>query len=94
MRIEAWENRRPVSAWLPVVDDRRYVTGISLYRFGLPDVDQALCNACGLCWIYCPEGAIRLAEDQLLFDLEDCRGCGLCAEECPRQAIRMSEERE
>ena len=89
MKVEHWARSRPKSAWLPAVDDRRYVTAISSYRFGKPELDPEACNDCCLCWVYCPEGAITRGEDRVFFDYDDCRGCGLCARECPRQAIQM-----
>jgi 2-oxoacid:acceptor oxidoreductase delta subunit (pyruvate/2-ketoisovalerate family) len=91
MKVEFWDQVRPKTPWLPVVDDRRYVTDISTYLFGIPDIDDELCNECSLCWIYCPEGAITRGSDGLIVDYEDCRGCGLCAHECSRQAISMVE---
>jgi len=89
MRIEPWEDKRPISPWLPVIEDRRYVLENAPVSARLPTVNQEDCVLCGLCWIYCPEGAISMSADKLLFDLADCRGCGLCAHECPRNAIEM-----
>lgn len=92
MNVQPWTERRPKSAWLPAVDDRRYVTGVGTYRFGKPRLDPEACDLCSLCWVYCPEGAVTRGEGRVIFDYADCRGCGLCAHECPRQAITMVEE--
>jgi pyruvate ferredoxin oxidoreductase delta subunit len=52
-------------------------------------VDKELCNACGLCAQYCPDGVI---DEELNIDLDYCKGCGICANECPKQAIAMVRE--
>ena len=92
MKVEFWDNERPIAPFLRLEDDRNYVNGISTYRFGVPRLDAELCNDCSLCWIYCPEGAITRGPEGLIIDFEDCRGCGLCAHECPRQAFSMVED--
>jgi len=91
VKVEFWDQERPKAPWLPVVDDRRYVTEITTYLFGMPQIENELCNECNLCWVYCPEGTIKRGSDGFIIDYEDCRGCGLCAYECPRQAISMVE---
>ncbi len=64
------------------------------WRTGLkPAVDLSLCVNCLLCWLYCPDSAVRLdgtAFDG--FDLDHCKGCELCAEVCPVDAIEMVED--
>jgi len=49
-----------------------------------------------MCYIFCPEGCIKLDEADEYFkaDLYYCKGCGICARECPAQAIKMVEEEE
>ena len=66
------------------------------WRTFYPVHDPEKCTNCLLCWIYCPDSAIRVKEGKFLeFDLKHCKGCGICAEECPDkiQAISMAEER-
>ena len=92
MKVAEWEKGRPVGPWLPVIRDRRYVDGLTAHRLGSPKLDTEACTMCSLCWILCPEGAIRRGPDELIIDYEDCRGCGLCAAECPRDAITMLKE--
>jgi len=65
------------------------------WRSERPVVDKAECNKCALCWLYCPDGAIKILDDGYYeADLYYCKGCGICAGECPRNAITMIEEEE
>jgi len=74
------------------VDAERLRTGG--WRTGLkPDVDQAACVDCLLCWLYCPDSAIVLDGLRFAgFDLEVCKGCELCSVVCPTGAIAMVTE--
>ncbi len=49
------------------------------------------CNACGNCWIFCPDVAVIL-ESLPQLDREHCKGCGICATECPRGVVYMREK--
>jgi pyruvate ferredoxin oxidoreductase delta subunit len=60
-----------------------------------PVIDHSKCipetknkAACFLCWLYCPDGVIKMSIP-VEIDLDYCKGCGICAEECPPNAIRM-----
>jgi NADPH-dependent glutamate synthase beta subunit-like oxidoreductase len=44
------------------------------------------CNACGTCFVFCPDAAIRW-DDGPVFDYQVCKGCGICTTECPGQAL-------
>ena len=61
------------------------------WRTGLkPAADLDLCVDCLLCWLYCPDSAVRLDHATFAgFDLEFCKGCELCATVCPTGAIQM-----
>jgi 2-oxoacid:acceptor oxidoreductase delta subunit (pyruvate/2-ketoisovalerate family) len=61
------------------------------WRTGVkPEVDLARCVNCLLCWLYCPDSAIRLdGTDFVGFDYDVCKGCEICAEICPTEAIEM-----
>jgi 2-oxoacid:acceptor oxidoreductase delta subunit (pyruvate/2-ketoisovalerate family) len=61
------------------------------WRTGLkPAVDLGLCVDCLLCWLYCPDSAVRLDGGAFSgFDLDYCKGCELCAVVCPTGAIEM-----
>lgn len=68
-----------------------YVTGG--WRSDRPVRDDAKCTQCLLCWIMCPDSAIRVADEKVVgFDLAHCKGCGVCAQVCPAEAISMSPE--
>jgi 2-oxoacid:acceptor oxidoreductase delta subunit (pyruvate/2-ketoisovalerate family) len=64
------------------------------WRTGVrPAVDLSLCVNCLLCWIYCPDSAVRLDGTAFAgFDLDYCKGCELCAEVCPVDAIEMVDD--
>jgi pyruvate ferredoxin oxidoreductase gamma subunit len=72
---------------------QRYHTGA--WRTMRPILDAAKCNDCLLCWLFCPDSAVRVEGGKMLgFDLEHCKGCGICAEVCPPRikAITMVAE--
>jgi pyruvate ferredoxin oxidoreductase delta subunit len=50
------------------------------------------CNACALCALFCPEGAIARQDGAMSIDYLYCKGCGICEVVCPvRNAIAMEE---
>ena len=68
-----------------------------------PQVDEALCNLCGLCVEACPCHAVELGEKGPVFTcpeacphsppcVESASFCGLCEEVCPTGAITCSFE--
>jgi 2-oxoacid:acceptor oxidoreductase delta subunit (pyruvate/2-ketoisovalerate family) len=61
------------------------------WRTGLkPEADLSACVNCLLCWLYCPDSAVRLDGTTFTgFDEDLCKGCELCAAVCPVGAIRM-----
>jgi pyruvate ferredoxin oxidoreductase delta subunit len=41
------------------------------------------CSNCMLCWLYCPDMSIIVADGRVTgIDFEYCKGCGICALEC------------
>lgn len=57
------------------------------WRSQRPIINSERCNQCGLCWMYCPDDAIRREDDSYRVCYKYCKGCGICAEECPKKAI-------
>lgn len=65
----------------------------------LPQLDESLCNLCGLCVEACPCHAVELGERGPIFDCpevclgtEGLEGCCLCEEVCPTGAITCAFE--
>jgi len=63
------------------------------WRNHKPVWDQDKCVQCGICYLFCPDGAISLNEDGYYeADLQYCKGCGLCSRQCPARCITMEDE--
>jgi 2-oxoacid:acceptor oxidoreductase delta subunit (pyruvate/2-ketoisovalerate family) len=62
------------------------------WRLLKPVVALEKCNRCLLCWLFCPEGAIRRNPAGIFVSLDYCKGCGICARECRKGAIDMVED--
>jgi pyruvate ferredoxin oxidoreductase gamma subunit len=63
------------------------------WRTERPVIDQSKCKRCFLCYLYCPDGAIHLDEQNYPhINYEFCKGCLICREECPTQAISFELE--
>ena len=55
-------------------------------------VIRAECTACGVCALFCPEGAVSREGDAMVVDDPDCKGCEICEVVCPvRNALVMEE---
>ncbi|AEA47546.1 4Fe-4S binding protein [Archaeoglobus veneficus] len=63
-----------------------------LWRTFKPIYNPEKCNHCLLCWLYCPENAIEVNDEEVKIDYEYCKGCGICAKICPKKALEMEEE--
>lgn len=58
------------------------------WRTERPVIELEKCKRCFLCYLYCPEAAMRLDPDNFPHvDYEHCKGCMICYEECPTDAI-------
>ncbi|MGQ9708457.1 MAG: 4Fe-4S binding protein [bacterium] len=63
------------------------------WRSNRPVWDKEKCRQCLLCWIYCPDSAITVADGKMVgIDYEYCKGCGICAGICPAKVIKMEKE--
>jgi len=64
------------------------------WRTHIPVIDEKKCVKCHLCWLYCPDTAIKKKKDGFVYpDLALCKGCHICAEVCPVKAITMVREK-
>lgn len=53
-------------------------------------IDQDKCDACGLCILSCPEGALAIVDGKARLVSESyCDGMGACVGECPRGAMTV-----
>lgn len=76
-----------------IVSDRSMAENLTGdWRSLRPVIDPALCTGCLICWKYCPEACLRLADKVPAIDLSYCKGCGICVEECPPRCMRMEPE--
>lgn len=63
------------------------------WRMEEPVIDMDACTRCSLCYVLCPDGAIRLDEDGYPhIDYEHCKGCMICREVCPPKVIATKKE--
>jgi pyruvate ferredoxin oxidoreductase gamma subunit len=63
------------------------------WRVERPEIDLEKCKRCFLCYLYCPDAAIRLDKDNYPhIDYDHCKGCMICYEECPTDAITRRPE--
>jgi len=76
-----------------VREGARGLYSIAAWRRFRPVFRPGECVQCFLCWIFCPDSAIRVEGGRVTgVDYEVCKGCGICARECPTR-IRPPEER-
>jgi len=62
------------------------------FRFEKPVWDKEKCIKCGVCYLFCPDGAIRQdSEGYYEAELTFCKGCGLCSMQCWTHCITMEE---
>jgi pyruvate ferredoxin oxidoreductase gamma subunit len=63
------------------------------WRIQRPEIDYSHCNKCLICYARCPDGAIRVNEDDRPeIDYDHCKGCMICAQECPGHFINTVRE--
>jgi pyruvate ferredoxin oxidoreductase delta subunit len=101
-RLAGWRNI-PIGGAItqPGNSAERFVGDWRVFK---PIINQDKCVRCYLCWVYCPEPAIKIVDKPyktstgrewkvtLEVDYNYCKGCGICVEECPVKAIDFVEE--
>ncbi len=82
---------RKVSKTVPGPHWKAGETGVNIGEwFSQEPVFTEKCTYCLLCWLYCPDGAIRREDSKKLLTVEPfCKNCGICVEVCPVKAVVM-----
>ncbi|MEQ1826217.1 MAG: 2-oxoacid:acceptor oxidoreductase family protein [Pirellula sp.] len=63
------------------------------WRVERPQIDLDACTRCGLCYVMCPDAAIKLnPAGYPEIDYDHCKGCMICRQLCPLKAISTAEE--
>jgi 2-oxoacid:acceptor oxidoreductase delta subunit (pyruvate/2-ketoisovalerate family) len=90
-RLRSWQELAPGGV---VPRDEAQPRRTGGWRTGLkPQVELSACVNCLLCWLYCPDAAVRVEGETFAgFDYDYCKGCELCAEMCPTGAITLVPE--
>ncbi|MCI4439442.1 2-oxoacid:acceptor oxidoreductase family protein [archaeon] len=71
-----------------------YLKKTGTWRVFKPVINYQKCKSCRLCYVYCPESAIKWENNFPVVDYENCKGCLICAQECPLKAIETTREGE
>lgn len=71
-----------------------YLKKTGTWRVFKPIINYQKCKSCRLCYVYCPESAIKWENNLPVIDYDNCKGCLICAQECPLKAIEVSREGE
>ncbi len=67
---------------------KEYCTGD--WRSQKPVYDRHRCIKCGVCYMFCPEAAIKFNDDRSVYvDEYYCKGCGICSRECVTGCFTM-----
>jgi pyruvate ferredoxin oxidoreductase gamma subunit len=60
----------------------------SIYK---PVIDYDNCTKCMICFVYCPDSAIKIDKDGYpVVDYDMCKGCDICYTECPTKTITIA----
>jgi len=89
--LKTWRELAPGGAVVPADAPRPHTGG---WRTGVkPSVEIGRCVNCLLCWLQCPDSAVKLEGTVFAgFDFDYCKGCEICAAVCPVDAIKMVPE--
>ena len=86
--LKSWSELEVGGAVVPADAPQPHTGG---WRTGVkPQVELEGCVNCLLCWIYCPDSAVKVSDGVFAgFDLDLCKGCEICSTVCPTEAIAM-----
>ena len=63
------------------------------WRTFKPIIDKKKCIKCQICWLFCPEAAIKIDKKGYpKIDYNVCKGCLICYKNCPVKAIKKEED--
>lgn len=74
------------------------VEAVDTQQFATVDIDLGRCNACGMCAVFCPTGALKRDASKKLgdpvkyleFSASDCINCDMCVDVCWRKCLSVS----
>jgi pyruvate ferredoxin oxidoreductase delta subunit len=95
--LRPFQRSADLNAWpaAPQLEGGHLASSNCGWRTSWPEISPVLCTRCGLCFLYCPDGAVtKDAEGVPHIEVDWCKGCGVCAMECPKAAIDMRAEPE
>ncbi|MEN3044809.1 MAG: 4Fe-4S binding protein [Candidatus Hydrothermales bacterium] len=91
MKLKSWKELEEGGVVRNTPTSLEYKTGD--WRIKTPFFLEGECSQCLLCFLYCPDSAIKVKFGKVVgIDLDYCKGCGICANVCTRGAIYMKEE--
>jgi pyruvate ferredoxin oxidoreductase gamma subunit len=91
VRVEADDPVRAGPSILEAGNAEARLTGT--WRVERPVIDYDRCTRCGLCFLRCPDGAIRLDErGDPIIDYDHCKGCLICEQICPIHGVAIEKE--
>lgn len=67
------------------------IADIGIVRACAPVCHTDLCTQCGICEKVCPDRAIQVRIEGLVFDSSKCVQCGICVEKCREKALVCGE---
>lgn len=98
-KVDEWKAEEfPRAAIIPEAGNSEEYS-VGGWRSERPWHEAETCTNCMLCFIFCPDSAIKVEDGKVVgIDYEHCKGCGICANECPtnpkfgRKSMQMAPE--
>ena len=64
-----------------------HLSDIGFHGVMVPEVDNTLCDGCGLCIAACKRKTIQVKDKKAIIDYQNCAYCGACRSACSPKAI-------